>query len=128
MKPAKPSAASRTVGMFVEPTATIDDRPIEAPEDDAKEARVPMEQDVDRNRQESFKFQEWVSKHFAEKDASEDEYRISKKGEYYLVETLRSLPGTPNYGSSGIFVHQRNLYNLTAVLVQAVRAKQAEKK
>ncbi len=124
-KPTKPSAASRTVDMFAAPKSQ-DERPIEVLEEDHKGERVPLEQDVDRLRETAFKYQEWTTKAFGVPEAGGNEYRVSRKGEHYYIETLKKTPGNAGaYGYVGLMVHERDLYNLAAVLVQAVREKQA---
>ncbi len=124
-KPAKPSAVDRTVGMFPEPTP-IDQRPIEAVDDDERGERVPMEEDVNRLRDQAFRVQEWTTKNFGIPEADGNEYRISRKGQHYYLEMLHKTPGTPTaYGYTGLMVHERDLYNMVACLVRAVRDKQA---
>jgi hypothetical protein len=121
----KPSAASRTVDMFAAPKP-IEERPVEVIENDAHEGeRLPLEQDVDRFRDSAFKVQEWTTKAFGQPDAPGNEYRVSRKGLHYLVETLAKTPGSATaYGYVGVMVHERDLYAFVSVLVQAVREKQ----
>jgi len=125
MKPKKPSAADRTISMFGAQPTTIDERPIEVLEAEPNEARVPLEQDVDRLRENAFLGQEWTTKAFGAPDAAGNEYRVSRKGQHYYLETLAKTPGTSGaYGYVGLMVHERDLYNMVSVLVQAVRDKQ----
>jgi hypothetical protein len=128
--PKKPSAASRTVDMFAQPPP-IDDRPIEVEEKAPEHAgeRVPLEQDVDRMRDQAFLVQQWTTSAFGAPEnqaVKSEEFRITKRDGFYFVETLRSEPGKPAYGYSGVMVREENLYSLTACLVQAVRAKQSD--
>ncbi len=119
-KPTKPSAADRTIDMFA--SAPIETVPEER--DEAGE-RVPIEQDVDRLRDNAFKGQEWTSKHFARQEAPGNEYRVSMKNGHYYVESLHKTQGGATvYGYTGIMVHEADLYNLVSVMVQAVRDKQ----
>lgn len=122
MKPKKPSAADRTVSLFAAPQ----ELPIEVVEETEKDAeRVPLEEDVDRMREVAFRGQEWTSKHFADKDATSNEYRLSFKGGFYYLETLHRLPdGKSVHGYSGLMIRESDLFNLTRVLVEAVREKQ----
>lgn len=117
----KPSAADRNVDMFAK-------APVEAAQDvpeDARGERLPIDQDVNRMREQAFQCQEWTSKYFASDLADGDEYRVSLKDHHYYVETIKRQPGKESaYGYTGIMVHERNLLNLTSVLVAAVRAKQ----
>ncbi len=125
MKTTRPSAAARTVDMFAAPKPQ-DERPVEILEEDSKGERVPVEQDVDRLRENAFKCQEWATKAFGIPEVGGNEYRVSLRGQHYYIETLAKTPGTANaYGYVGLMVHERDLFNLAAVLVQAVRAKQA---
>ncbi len=120
----KPTAADRTVNMFTG-TTPIDDRPIEVLESEEKAERVPFEQDADRLRDIAFRGQEWTSKAFGEPDAEGNEYRVSRKGSHYYLETLHKLKGAATvHGYSGLMVHENDLFSVTAVLVQAVRDKQ----
>ncbi len=121
----KPSAADRTVSLFGAQPTTIDERPIEIVEDDAKAERIPMELEVDRFRASAFQGQEWTTSAFGSFDAPGNEYRVSHKGSFYYLETLAKEPGgKTSYGYVGLMVHDRDLFALTATLVQAVRDKQ----
>lgn len=126
MKPRKPTASDRTVSMFTGQTP-VEERPIEVIEEEPHEgARVTLEQDANRLRDMAFQGQEWTSKAFGEPDADGNTYRVSHKGVHYYVETLAKAPGTAGaYGYVGLMVHDRDLLNLTKVMVQAVRDKQA---
>ena len=110
--------------MFSAPKAQ-DDRPIEVVEEKEKAERVPLEEDVDRLRASAFTGQEWATKYFGLPEAEGNEYRVSKKGQHYYLETLHKFSGKSAHGYSGLMVHERDLYNLVKVLVQAVREKQA---
>ncbi len=128
-KPKKPSAADRTVDMFSATPAPrpIDEREVEVIVSDEKAERVPMELEVDRYRAQAFLGQEWTTAAFGSLDAPGNEYRVSRKGAHYYVETLAKAPGAPGgqaYGYTGVMVHDRDLFALTTVLVQAVRDKQ----
>ncbi len=124
MKPKKPSAAERTVDMFAAP-GNMDQRgAVEATVEEEKADRVPLEDDVDRMREKAFTAQEWATKAFGIPDADGDQYRVTLLNGHYYVETMRKEAGKPAYGYCGVMVHERNLYALTQVLVQAVRDKQ----
>lgn len=127
MKPKKPSAADRTLGMFGQPPA-VEEREVEVLDEEAKEGeRIPMEEDVDRMREKAFQGQEWTTKYFGKYEGPGNEYRVSKRGEYYYVEAILKEIGKPTaYGYTGIMVHERDIMELTKVMVAAVRAKQAE--
>lgn len=127
VKPKKPSAADRTLGMFGQPPAA-EEREIEVLDEVAKDgARVPVEEDADHHREVAFRGQEWTSKYFGSYDAPGNEYRVSQRGEYYYVETILKEVGKPTaYGYTGIMVHERDIMELTKVMVAAVRAKQAK--
>ncbi len=128
MKPKKPSASDRTLGLFGNPAPVeVDEKgPIEAEETTEKGERVPLEQDADRFREKAFAGQEWTSKYFGSFDAPGNEYRVSKRGHFYYLETLHKEPGKPTaYAYSGLMVHERDIMELTKVMVAAVRAKQA---
>lgn len=127
-KTKKPSAADRTVSMFAAPIpTTLDERAVEVIEDDEKAERVPMELEVDQFRAQAFQGQEWTTRAFGNLDAPGNEYRVSHKGTFYYVETLAKQPGSASaYGYVGLMVHERDLFALTTVLVQAVRDKQAK--
>lgn len=126
MKPKKPSAVDRTVNLFGTPLpTTIDERPIEILEkEDEKAERAPMELEVDKYRAQAFLGQEWTTKAFGSLDAPGNEYRVSHKGSHYYVETLGKEPGASCSRYVGLMVHERDLYAITATLVQAVRDKQ----
>ncbi len=122
-KPTKPSALLRTIDLFAEPAPVVEER------SEIEGERLPIEQDVDRMRDNAFKGQEWTSKYFARLDAPGSEYRVSHKGDYYYVESvMKTQGGATAYGYTGIMVHASDLLNLTQVLVQAVRDKQAKDK
>ena len=112
--------------MFGKPAVQDQDsRAIEAPEDDEKAERVPIEQDVDRMRDKAFRAQEWATKYFGKPEAEGNEYRVTKRGEYYYMETVSKKPGAKEaYGYVGLMLHERDLFNFTEVLVRAVREKQ----
>ncbi len=117
----KPTAADRTVNMFEVARPEV----IEAVDDDEKAERLPMEQDADRIRDKAFAGQEWASKFFGLPEAEGNEYRVSLKGGHYYLETLHKLPGGKTaHGYSGLMVHERDLYAVVRVLVEAVKAKQ----
>lgn len=121
----KSSAADRTVSMFGEPVQDQDSRAVEAVQEDEKAERVPMEQDADRMREKAFTVQEWTTAAFGKPEAVGNQYRVSKRGEYYYVETLSKKPGAKEaYGYVGLMVHENDLFNLTEVMVRAVRDKQ----
>ena len=126
----KPSAADRTIPMFGGPLPDINNRPVEAIEDEEKAERVPVEEDVNNLRDKAFKGQEWCTECFGSFDAPGNEYRVSKRGPYYYVETvLKEICKPTAYGYVGLMVHERDIMALTKVMVAAVRAKQeAEKK
>ncbi len=120
----KPSAADRTVDMSAAPKA-MDEREIEVVEGEQKAERVPMELEVDRYRAQAFLGQEWTTSAFGHLDAPGNEYRVSRRGEHYYVESLaKESAAKTAYCYAGVMVHQRDLLALTAVLVQAVRDKQ----
>jgi len=120
----KPSAAERTIDMFSAPAATIDQRPVEVVAEEEKAERVPLEQDVDRLRNTAFTYQQWTTKAFGEPDAEGNQYRVSYRSPHYYLEALVKQGNRPAYGYSGYMVHERDLYSVTQVLVQAVREKQ----
>ncbi len=127
---AKPTAASRTVDMFAEPKP-IDQREVEVLDDEAREERVTMEEDVDRVREVAFKGQEWVTAAFGAPDSKGNEYRVTHRGHLYYVEALLKTTSSgatsgavTAYGHTGVMVHERDLFALVSVLVQAVREKQ----
>ncbi len=124
-KQKKQSAADRTVDMFAAPQP-MEERPVEIVEEDAHQGeRVSVEEDADHYRDAAFKFQEWTTKAFGKPEAEGNEYRVTYKAQHYYVETIRKTPGAATaYGYVGIMVHESDLFSLTAVLVQAVRAKQ----
>ncbi len=130
MKPKKPSAADRTCNMFGAPLAsTIDERPVEILEkEDEKGERIPMELEADKYRAQAFQGQEWATAAFGTLEAPGNEYRVSHKGSFYYVETLGKERGATCSRYCGLMVHDCDLYALTAVLVQAVRDKQAREK
>lgn len=125
-KPTKPSAASRTVDMFGT-VGPMDTRTAEVIEQEEKAGeRVPVEDDADRMREVAFKGQEWTTKYFGSKDAPGNEYRLSHRGAYYYLETILKEVGKPTaYGYTGLMVHERDLMEMTKVMVAAVREKQA---
>lgn len=122
----KPTAADRTMGLFGQPPA-VEEREIEVLAPEVKDGeRKSVEEDADRMRDVAFKGQEWTSKYFGSYDAPGNEYRVTHRGEYYYLETILKEVGKPTaYGYTGIMVHDRDLMELTKVLVAAVRAKQA---
>jgi hypothetical protein len=121
MKTKKPSAADRTISIFAAPAEPT----IEVLEEEEKGERVPLEEDTNRLRNNAFLAQEWTTKAFGEPDAEGNEYRVSHKGSHYYLETLHKLPGGKTaHGYSGLMVHERDLYAVVTVLVQAVREKQ----
>jgi hypothetical protein len=124
----KPSAADRTVDMFAQ-VGPMDTREAEAIQDDEKTDRVSMEEDADRMRLKAFQGQEWASKCFAQIDAPGNEYRMSRHGDHYYLETILKELGKPlAYGYTGVMVHKRDLLEMTKVCVAAVRALQALEK
>ena len=103
----------------------MDSRTIEVEEETERGERVPLEEDVDRMREKAFLGQEWTSKYFGTPDAEVSEYRVSLRDGYYYLETLRKMPDAKTaYGYTGVMVHERDLYAMVKVLVQAVRDKQ----
>ena len=73
----------------------------------------------------AFQGQEWTTKYFGKPEATGNEYRVSHRGEHYYLEALHKLPnGKEAHGYSGVMVHENDLFNMVAVLVQAVREKQ----
>jgi hypothetical protein len=128
----KPTAADRTMGLFGQPPVVdeakaLAEAEVLAPEE--KGERVPVEQDADRMRDAAFKGQEWTSKYFGSFEAPGNEYRLTQRGPYYYLETILKEVGKPTaYGYTGVMVHERDLMELTKVMVAAVRAKQAKEK
>ncbi len=121
----KPSAADRTLNMFGA-APKEEERPIEVLEEEAKAERVPLEQDVDRLRANAFLAQEWTSRAFGDPESFGNEYRVTYKNKFYYLESLSKVQGSGSaHGYTGVMVHERDLFNMVAVLVQAVRAKQA---
>lgn len=127
--PKKPSAADRTLGMFGQPPAA-EEREIEVIEEKEKDGeRRTVEEQADHSREKAFIGQAWATKYFGSFEAPGNEYRVSHKGQYYYVESILKEVGKPTaYGYTGVMVHDRDLMELTKVLVAAVRAKQAETK
>lgn len=124
----KPSAATRTIDMFA-PVRAQDEREIEVLAPEEKGERTTVEEDADRMRETAFKGQEWTTKYFGSVVAPGNEYRLSLRGQYYYLETILKEQGKPlAYGYTGLMVHERDLLEMTKVLVAAVRAKQAEVK
>ncbi len=123
----KPTAADRTINMFSKATP-IEERPIEVlPDDEKLDDRVPVEQDVDRRREAAFTGQEWTTKFFGVPEAEGNQYRMSKRGEFYYLEMLHKLDGVRTaHGYTGVMVHERDLFSMATVIVAAVRAKQHE--
>lgn len=111
--------------MFAPKAEPIPEVAEDAPKE-AKADRVPLEQDVDRMRARALEVQAWTSKAFADPDAEASGFRVSYQSPHYYVEVLRKDPYKPAYGFTGLFVHERDLLNLTTVLVQAVRDYQAK--
>lgn len=121
----KENAASRTVDMFAQ-AKSMDERPVEVVEEEKGGERVPLEQDVDANREQAFRVQEWTTAAFGRPDAAGNEFRVSFKGEHYYLEKLGKHPGGKSASSyMGLMVHELDLLNLTKVLVAAVREKQS---
>lgn len=127
----KHTAADRTISMFGGQT-TVEERTAaavaaEAEAVEGKErTRTSVEEDVNRLREAAFTTQEWTTKHFGSFEAPGNEYRCSKRGSYYFVETIMKQPDAPAaYGHTGVIVHERDIMELTKILVAAVRAKQA---
>ena len=118
----KPSAADRTISMFGAPVP-VQELPV-VPEAEETKERVPLEQDVDNLRDRAFKGQEWTTAAFGIPDADGNQYRCSLMGGHYYLETLAKQGSKPAYGYVGLMVHERDLYAVTQVLVQAVRDKQ----
>jgi len=125
----KPSAASRTVNLFQPAMGNMEQRAVEAVESDEKGDRLPLEADVNNLRQRALVAQEWSTKAFGKYEAVSNEFRVSKSGCYYYLETLAKQTGAATaYGYTGVVLHERDLMAATQVLVAAVRAKQAETK
>lgn len=119
----KSPAADRTVNMFSGATP-VEEREIEVIDNDERGERIPLEQDVDRMRDNAFKGQEWTTKFFGKPEATGNEYRCTKRGEYYYLETLSKKPGMKeSYGYTGVMLHENDLLPATSVLVQAIRAR-----
>lgn len=96
----------------------------EATVEEAKADRVPLEQDLDNLREKAFTAQQWATAAFGIPDAGGNQYRVTFHQGHYYVETVRKEAGRPAYGYVGVMVHERDIYALTQVLVQAVREKQ----
>ncbi len=125
-KPEKPTATDRTLGMFTKLTP-IEEREIEVIQEEVSGERIPVEEGADGMREAAFRGQEWTSKYFGSYEAPGNEYRMSRKGEYYYLETILKEVGKPSaYGYTGVMVHRRDLLEFTKVCVAAVRALQAE--
>jgi hypothetical protein len=121
----KAPAQDRTVNMFSSPEeeAVINQAEIEV----EKDGRVPAEEDVNRTRDKYFQYQEWATKHFADRDATSNEYRLSLKEGFYLLETILKMPGGREaYGSSGVMIREADIIKITQVFVDAARAKKAK--
>jgi len=120
----KLSASARTVDMFPA-EKPMEHREVEVLQGEEKAARVSMEEDADRLREQAFSTQAWATKAFGTPEAKGNEYRVSHRGDYYYLETLAKQPGAATaYGYVGVVLHERDLLNAVTVLVQAVREKQ----
>lgn len=128
----KHTAEDRTISMFggatslEERTAAAVAAEAELEAGEKSTGRVPVEEDVNRLRDAAFTTQEWTTKHFGSFEAPGNEYRCSKRGRYYFVETIMKMPGAATaYGHTGVIVHERDIMELTKIMVAAVREKQA---
>lgn len=118
----KSPAAERTLSMFAVP------EPIQAENiaSEDKSARVPIEQDIDALRDTAFKYQEWSTALFNKGDSEGNEYRMSRKGDHYILQTLCRVAGALPHGYAGVMVHKRDLIAMTKVMVLAARELQTE--
>lgn len=112
--------------MFSPMHTAMDEREIEQEEKGSGGSRAPLEQDLDSLRATAFLGQSWATKAFGVNSNEGNNYRVSRQDGFYYVETVSAEPGKPAYGYSGVFVRECDLFRLTAVLVEAVRAKQKE--
>lgn len=117
----KPCAADRTVNLFEAPRElTVADA--EVLQEEPKGDRLPVEEDVDRMRLNAFTGQEWSTKHFGTYDGPGNEYRVSKRGDYYYLESILKKEGTKAaYGYTGLMVHKKDIVPMTKVLVEAAK-------
>lgn len=116
-KPTKPSAADRTVDMFAAPTPVVEER-------EERGERVPLEEDVNRLRDQAFTAQEWTTSMFGKPEATGNEYRMSLRGEHYYLETLHKIPGAKeSHAYSGLMVHQSDLPKVVSAIAAAWKAR-----
>ncbi len=131
-KTPKPSAADRTISLFGSPQASGSEpeREIEVIADDVKDGeRKTLEEDADRLRDNAFKGQEWTTKFFGRPEANGNEYRVTRKGDFFYMETLSKKPGTRDaYSYTGVMIHVDDFFNFATPIVHAARALKAEKK
>ncbi len=116
----KPSAASRTIGIFEPPTA---------PEPDITDvpdtARLPetIEAAAEKWRRTAFFTQEHLSKHFNESLPGKEKYRLTLKGGWRYLEQFRLDKSGGAYHYCGLMFADENLYELTGLLVKASKDK-----
>lgn len=128
------AASERTVDMFsgrTQAEVVQEAKRIAADEDISAEAKaeaVPMEDEADRWRAQTFKTQEWMTKNFPiQKGDQGSQFRISygkvaSQGWYYLEE-LHSHSGQHVTSYKGFMVREEDLFQLADVIVAAARAK-----
>ena len=105
--------------MFAEPEPEPEPEP-ETPK--APSARGTMKEHADSSRDTALKFQEWTSGAFGDEGSERTEFRVTCKGGMYLLESLLKKGTKESYGYTGVFVHQRDIIEMTKVLVAACRA------
>jgi len=122
-----PPAADRTVDMFTGKTKVeAVSAAVEAVQDTEKGERVSMEADADRMREQAFRVQEWSTKNFGRPEAEGNTYRLTRSGEHYYLEILSKRPGGKEaYAYHGNMFHERDLFAIANVFVEAAKAKKA---
>lgn len=118
------TAAERTVSLFGAPAPeTV---VVEAVQEDAKKERVSMEEDADRNVAATFKYQQWVTEKFGQ-PAEDNQYRIVRDGDWFILQELRNKPGSKSaYGSTIITIHRTQFLKVAGVVVESARALKAQ--
>lgn len=123
----KASAADRTIDMFSGKTAaeTVA-AAIEQVETEERPEFEPMEARADGYRDRAFQVQEWSTSLWG-KPTGENQYRVTRKGDTFYLEELKTRGGS-YYGYAGLMLVGKDFINAVKVLAEAAREYNRENK
>lgn len=102
------------------PEAPVEAAPEDAPASEKAEFQ-PMEDRADGYRESAFKVQEWTTANFGKPEALGNDYRVTKKGQWFYLEELKRGEKGTVYGYAGLMIHEDNFLTAARVIAQAAR-------